>query len=154
MAEGRGWPRDGISDRLESLADRIDAELADCCRVERATVGEGLIRLVQVTPHRSGASPAGWMDMVDALQVSVGEGGCRWELARTDADVRFIESIVMSAVEGRVAEVFGPHRSTVAVTLAGGDRVEQTAFSRVRGSLPSPWWRRRGRRVQYLAYRA
>ena len=154
MTDGRLWPRDHLSSRLEAFADRIEGEFPECCRVERTTVSQGLLRLVHVSPTRGGASPTGWMDMVDELQVFAGEGDCRWELARTEADVQFIENVVESVLAGRVTEAFGPSRSKVAVTLADGTVAEQTVTTGLRGLIPSPGWRPRGRHVRYGAYRA
>ena len=149
------WWRDELGARLESLADDIEAEYSQVCTVVR-TSGQRQhdIRNVWVTPTNPAATAVGWDDMGSQLQAYAGGGhGGRWELDRSPDDVDFIEEVVHAAIEGRVAEVLGPSRSRVEVTLRSGEVVAETGGVAPGGCLPLPGWVKFGRRLQYEPYR-
>jgi hypothetical protein len=150
----QGSWKDDLGSRLERLADRLEAEYGKHCLVERTLTGGGGIRSVWVKPTNPDASPTGWFDFGGELQVYAGRGsGGRWELERTPANVDFIEQIVVSVVDGRASEVFGPSRSRVEVDLPDGSTAVETGATALVGCLPIPGWMRRGRRVRYQPYR-
>lgn len=154
MTGADAWWQDELGSRLETLADRLEADYAGLCEVQRKTWDQHGIRSVWVTPTSSAATRTGWDDMGDQLQVYAGNGdGGRWELDRTGEDVNFVEEVVLGVVEGRVAETFGPGRSRVEVLLSSGETAIETGATAPAGCLPLPGWVRRGRRVQYKAYR-
>ncbi len=142
-------PPDAVRQRLEALAEQMEREVGEFADINRREP-----HLVELVPHNQRAVGVLWFDPGDELQVeTLGERGGRWELGREDADVAFVEEVVRAVVEGRISEVFGPNRSTVTVTLSDGSTDRETVYGPgVRGLLPRPGWRRRGRTLQYEPY--
>lgn len=141
---------DDVSRRLAALADDIEAKLGAAVLVDRS---RGFPGGASITPARAGALPVHWVDFGDSLLVQTGSGlGGRFELGRSTDDVEFAEDLVRSVVGGRAVEVFAPGRSRLVVTLADGEEHHETGSSGLTGFLSLPFWRRWGRRVEYLPY--
>lgn len=125
----------------------MERDLAEVAEVRRTDP-----HLVELAPRNERSVGVVWFDTGDELQVeTLGDRGGRWELDRTEADAEFLEGVVRAAVAGRVTEVFGPKRSAVTVTFEDGTTDTEVGYG-PGAWLPSPGWRRRGRRVQYEPY--
>lgn len=145
-----GVDDDAIGLRLAELAANLERELQDVASMEREDLGRGSWVL---TPNDQDAVGVAWIDWGDALHLEMlgGHGG-RWELGRDDSDLSFLIDVVEAVVEGRVTETFGVRRSRVTVTMPDGSSESETG-SGPGGSLPRPFWARRGRVKRYPPYR-
>lgn len=148
-----------MDDLVQGRLDAFALEVARECE-GHATINRGElsgIRFLDVEPTSTRALRFSWIeyggDGDGALQLQAGHHGGRWELEATMEDVQFIEDVARAVIAGHVVETFGPKRSLVEVTLLNGEVVRETGYDAVRGLIPMPGWRRRGRRVVYAPYR-
>lgn len=152
--DGMTDERDAIAERLAAFAAQLQTQLGDAATVTTDSDDGPWGTAITITPMREGALAVTWNDFGDGLSLTAGHNGGWWEqIDRDDEGVRFIEDMVRSVIAGQVVEVFGLRRSTVRVTMADGEVVEETGHSFPLGILPSPGWRRRGRQVRYAPYR-
>ena len=109
--------------------------------------------VVVVGPVNPASAPISWIASDVDVVLSVGRGvGPRWELC-LDEDFGDFKSVVEAAVDGRVRETFGWHRSFVEVLHEDGQVERATGSATLLGLVPTPGWRRWGRRVRYEPYR-
>jgi hypothetical protein len=145
---------DAVGQRLRQLAETLSEELGDSVSVSWDSAGP-YIETTRFAPTNSKALPISWVDFGDQLDVWAGHNGGWWEdVGRDLSALDFVEDLTRSVMAGRVSETYGFRRSRVEVTLADGTSASETGSAGLRGCLPQPLWRRRGRRIQYEPYRS
>lgn len=135
-------------DEIDSALADLESELATIADVDREAQMPGFF-IVRVTPRNPQARSIIWTCLGSEIILEAGTFGGRWELQRTQADIRFMTRVVRSVVAGRVRETFGRRRSQVEVTLDDGTTVSETGYEFF---VPIPGWKRRGRTVEYESY--
>jgi hypothetical protein len=137
---------------LDAFAVELLVALGDAATLSHDRLGESLT-LTELHPQRAGALPVVWIVSGDSeVILQAGPVGGRWELEQNELGLTFLQRVTLSVVSGRVTETFGMGRSRVEVTMEDG-HVETSATKEQGARFSQPGWRRRGRRVQYLAYR-
>ena len=151
VRQNRRMVTDAVGARLAALIAELIDELGTRASVSVLEESQGP-RQVELVPRTGSALSVGWIELGSEVILEAGHHGGRWELARELEDMDFLEDVVRSVVDGRVAEVFAFGRSRVEVTFRDGEVVAETGYEAPRGCLPLPGWTRRGRRVQYAPY--
>lgn len=136
------------------MAQILAEELGDEVSVIRDNDGPYL-ESTRFIPTNTKALPVTWIDFGDQLDVWAGHNGGWWEdVGRDPTALDYVEDLTRSVMEGRVTETFGPDRSRVEITLSDGAIDSETGSQGLRGCIPVPAWRRRGRQVRYEPYRS
>jgi hypothetical protein len=145
-----GYRDDTVGRRLTAFADQVDRAIGDAADLRREQLFNGSWWLTPTNPEAVGVT---WTDFGGELILETfgGDGG-RWELDRTDEDLRFLINVVEAVIAGRVVESFAWGRSRVTVTFEDGTIDSETGAAAPRGCLPLPFWTRWGEHRQYAPY--
>ncbi|WP_172636432.1 hypothetical protein [Aeromicrobium massiliense] len=108
--------------------------------------------VVTIEPVNPASAPISWIASDVDVVLSVGRGNWpRWELALDDLGFDELDNLVKAAIDGRVRETFGWHRSFVEVLHEDG-QVERSTGGGLLGLVPLPGWKWWGRHVRYEPY--
>jgi len=143
---------DQVTMALAALESDLRARLGDAATVERDRSPGFRGHLVSVTPRRDGALSVSWIEAPGEVILQAGVYGGRWELDHSTPSTEFVRQVLDAAIAGRIVEVFSLSRSEVTVTLADGSTATEAGSEGLRGLIPIPGWKRRGRRVEYKSF--
>jgi len=146
-------PRDDeVAASLNALVDELSTQLGEAVTFERTWHVPDEIVSTRMSPREQGGATLSWVELgANEIVLGVGHDGW-WEFGRTARGVEQVEQIVRAVVAGRVVEVFGLDRSQVTVTFDDGSQARSIGRRHIGGIIPTPGWKRWGRRVVYSPY--
>jgi len=141
-----------VAAALAALVDGICSQVGELVTIDRQWHIEDRLVSTTLVPRGASAATVSWVELGDSqIVLSVGHDG-RWELGRDSQAVGNVERIVHAVIAGQAVEVFGLDRSQVTVTLDDGSEVRSIGRRGLGGIIPTPGWRRWGRRMAYPPY--
>jgi hypothetical protein len=153
MEQSASQEQDEVGRELERFVHSLRIRLGEAAVIKSKWLNPRIL-LTEIVPEAAKACYVSITEMgKNELIVNVGAGGI-WELSRSIDSLEFFKSVVESSVRGDVVDTLGLERANTRVTFPDGTYKTTTSRNSLGGIIPTPGWRRWGRKVRYGPYQS